>query len=180
MFATIPWISAHGVLWLSAGVVDEIDLLFINFPSTRSDAPDWIRPPDSYRQGGGTPEQEIEAIIQIYEAIQSLHPKPARPVNCYRNSLTPTQHPCEGVSLTTDRLSPTELRAALRDFLALISEESDDGRAPDGEVARTLNLGQWWLPNGSLAMLVVMPNSNFIPGDEDSGRAWGLALSVNA
>lgn len=178
-FATIPWTPSGGKLWMSVGVIDGIDLDFLNFPSTRANSPGWMRPEDSFEYGAGTPDQEIEAIVQIYEAIQSLHPKPAERVNCYHNSLTETPSTCDRVTMATSRLSPDELRTALRDHLRLVTAESEDGIAPDGKYALTLNLGQWWLPNGNLAMIVVMPNPNFISGNEDPDRAWGLKLSLN-
>lgn len=178
-FATIPWTPFGGKLWMNGGVIDEIDLMFLNFTSTRVDFPNWMRPEDSLEHGAGTPDQEIDAIVQIYEAIQSLDPEPAGEVSCYRNGLNEAKPPCDRVTLATNRLSPDELRATLRDYRGLVAAETDDGRSPPDMVARTLNLGQWWLPNGNLVMMIVLPNSNFIPGDEDPDRAWGLALSVN-
>lgn len=70
-----------------------------------------MRPQGSYHHSAGSPEQEIEAIVQIYEAIQSLDPKLAERVNCYRNSLTEAPQHCDWVSLASTDFRQTNCGA---------------------------------------------------------------------
>lgn len=177
--AVIPWTPAQGVLWMNAGVVDEISLEFVNFHRTRADSPDWTPPEMTHDAPPGPLDEEIEAIVEIYESVLSLAHQPAEPVNCYRNSLEIPRGACERVTMATGRLSPDELRATLRIFHAKFTHDWQNDPTERNKVAQTLNLGQWWLPNGSLMMLIVMPNRNFALGEDPDRHPPGLALSLN-
>lgn len=135
--ATLPYEPFDGMLWMQVGVTDELDLRFVQFPSPASPA---------------TPDDAaIEGIVAIYESIMPLTLRPRGQISCYHNNLEISRQPCDRVTLATERLTADALRERLRAFQALAASEDYDG----GLLARTLNLGQWWLPNGGSAMLVV-------------------------
>ncbi len=135
--AALPHEPFDGMLWMHVGVTDELDLRFLDFRSL---------------PGPATPDDAaIEGIVAIYASVLSLTLRPRGQISCYHNSLEISRQPCRRVTLATERLAPDALRERLRAFHALAAGEEYDGTQP----ARTLNLGQWWLPNGGSAMLVV-------------------------
>jgi len=145
--AALPWQPVQGSLWMYVGVTDELNLEFSGFgqPTLRGEA---VVP------AGAPPlEAEVLGISEIYARVMTLTGRPRERSNCYRNDLELQDSPCERVTLVSDRQSPEALQRVLRDFHAGAAEE--DWRDRDKN-ALMLNLGQWWLPNGSLAMMVVV------------------------
>lgn len=161
--AVLPYEPFEGELWMHVGVTDELDLRFIQFPPlTAVDRADAQSPATQ-------DEAAIEGITAIYTRILPLTVRPRGQINCYRNSLEISRQPCDGVTLATERLSPEALRERLRAFHVQAANEARDGSKP----ARSLNLGQWWLPNGGLVMLTVTAEAD---AREDPIR---LSLTVN-
>ncbi|MBK4216705.1 hypothetical protein JJJ17_12280 [Paracoccus caeni] len=156
----LPYQPDSGMLWMYVGVTDELDLDFHTF--IRMDPGD-----GSATQQG---EDDIEAISRIYASIMELTLRARDQSSCFHNSIEISEKPCERVILATEKLSPDALREELHRFRTLVSTEEWDRKLP----ARVLNLGQWWLPNGALAMMTVTASSGGgedIPGD--------LSLRVN-
>lgn len=174
--AALPWQPVQGSLWMYVGVTDALDLLFSGFdtPTLRGEQ---LVPP-----GAGPLEAEVLGITEIYRRVLSLTERPRDRSSCYRNQLALQDTPCDRVVMATDRQSAEALHQVLRDFHAKAAAEDWRDR---NKMAHMLNLGQWWLPNGSLAMMVVVA----VPQPEggtvaDTGRdvlppRLVLHLSVN-
>ena len=142
--AALPYQPDSGMLWMYAGITDELDLNFHTFI-----------PLDAGEDSGRRVEDDIEAIVRIYTGVMQITLRAREQSNCFHNSLEVGKMPCDRVTLVTEKLGPDALRQELRAFLTLVSEEKYDGKLP----ARVLNLGQWWLPNGSLVGMTVTASS---------------------
>ena len=160
--AVLPYFPDDGTLWMYVGVTDEIDLNFYRFRPVSADA------------GGAGPEDPvaaaIEAIVAIYTEVMPLTVRPREQQNCYRNSIEVSTQPCERVTLITDRLTPEALRDELRNLHNLAMTEPPLSQ----DVPRTLSLGQWWLPDGGRAMMIVTAAA----GSGDGPSRLSLRLNI--
>lgn len=169
--ATLPWQASDGTLWMYVGITDEIDLRFAGFDDAhlREESSASIDPF----------EAEIAGIVEIYERVISLTLRPRERSTCYRNELTLSDRPCERVTMATSRLTRAELQQVLRQFHAAATAEDWSDRS---KTAQTLNLGQWWLPNGSITMLKVIaipPIGGWDDAAAQSPLPARLELTVN-
>ncbi len=132
-------------LWMYVGVTDEIDLRFAGFDGARL---------QEGRSASIDPfDAEIAGIVEIYERVTALTLRPGERSTCYRNKTTLSGRPCERVTMATGRHTRAELQQVLRQFHAAAAAEDWSDHS---KTAQTLNLGQWWLPNGSITMLKVV------------------------
>lgn len=143
--ATLPWQVSDGVIWMYVGVTDEIDLRFAGF--------DGLRIRDDKSAHPDLLEAEIAGIVEIYDRVLSLTLRPRERSSCHRNEISLPDRPCKRVTMATSRKSGAELQQTLRKFHATAAAEDWIDRS---KTAQILNLGQWWLPNGSIAMLKVV------------------------
>lgn len=169
--ATLPWQASDGVIWMYVGVTDEINLRFAGFDGPRL-REEKRAPPDLL-------EAEIAGIVEIYDRMLSLALRPRERSSCYRNEIRLSDTPCERVTMATNRHSGAELQQILRRFHAEAAAEDWSDRS---KTAQMLNLGQWWLPNGSIAMLKViaaLPVGNLNENATQSQGQPRLELTVN-
>lgn len=173
----IPWTPSGGTIWMNFGVIDQIDLDFAYFDASRADgnATGNVSPTDA----------DIEAIVRIYAGLQAAEPRAAEISSCYHNRIPlefldkdrrdSESGNCDRTVLLASRQAPDDLSAALQQILNDAGDEM--GNNPDAlnKVPLALNLGQWWLPNGNLVMLTVIPLSE---GSLDAPPSR-LKLSVN-
>lgn len=184
--ALIGWTPFRGTLWLTAGLIDQIKLEFRNFHLTRTDSGDWLRPDDTLARPAGDLDGEIDAIAAIYGAIMALEPVPAKITSCHHNArpdellardlADSTAGTCEKETVLRERLTPDALRVALRAFHAGVEQAHQaDPRTAD-QTPPVLNLGQWWLANGNLVMLQVLPQTELPP---QSGQVPPVRLALS-
>lgn len=186
--ALIDWTPFSGTIWLTAGLIDQIKLEFMNFHLTRADSDDWVRPNDTLDLPAGDLKGEIEAIVQIYQAIMELDPVPSDITSCYHNSrrdellegelADSKAGSCKDVTVLNERLTPDALRAALTEFHAGVEKTRQDDPKAAERTPPALNLGQWWLANGNLVMMRVLPQSE-VPFQSGQTRPIRLALSLD-
>ena len=186
--ALIKWTPVGGTIWAYAGWIDEVDLDFAHFHLTRADDPDWILPQDAYGQPAGTLDADINAIVDIYESVQAMDARPSRLPSCYDNVIplemldiqrkAALSGACGRVTMQTQKLSGDALRKVLREFYEQVVREQKTDPASKKKAAQVLNLGQWWLPNGSQLQITALLDRN---KPHDSGQANPLSyrLRVN-
>ena len=184
--ALIKWTPISNTIWAYSGWVDEVDLGFANFHLTRADDPNWVLPEDTYDLPAGTLQSDMDAIVEIYESVQAMGPKPSRLPACYHNVIprgmlaaqrkAALNGVCERVTMQTQKLSNSALRAVLREFYQKVLHEPNIVRGKT--VAQVLNLGQWWLPNGSqLRMTATLDKAK--PNDSEKASPLRFTLRVN-
>jgi len=164
-----PWQPQSGIIWMYVGVTDEIDLEFSGFEGQRLSGNDTIF--------ANPIEADIDGIVEIYEQILSLSERPRDVSHCYHNSLHLTKRPCQRIILATDRQSPKELAATLNAYHAKVAAEY--WGTSKNDYSLILNLGQWWFPNGNLAMLRVMPEYVIETGVVKGKMPFRLKLQVS-
>lgn len=157
----IPWTPSGGTIWMNFGVIDEIDLDFQYFDTARVDG--------SAAGNVSATDADIEAIVSFYAALQAAEPRAAEIVSCYHNRIPleflekdrrdSESGNCDRTVLIANHQAPDSLRAALRQLLNDAAGEIRNDSDALNKVPLTLNLGQWWLPNGNLFMLTVIPFS---------------------
>ena len=160
----LPYQPDSGIIWMYVGVTDEIDLHYDSFiPVDSGDTA-------TTQQPARDDPENLEAVVAIYTAIIQLALRPRDEISCFHNTLEISKQPCGRIALATGGLSPDALRGELRALLTKVSEEEYNGDL----TARGLNLGQWWLPNGSLAMMKV-----FVPQTRSRDMPVRLTMTVN-
>lgn len=164
-----PWQAHSGVIWMYVGVTDEIDLKFRGFEDRRLSGEGAVSDDPN--------EADIAAIAEIYEQVLSLSERPRNQSHCYRNELRLAESSCSRVIMATDRHSLEALAATLRAYRAEVAAE--DWETSKNDPALVLNLGQWWFPNGNLAMLQVMPEFDSAAGKAGGKMPFRLGLRVN-
>ncbi|MFV0334654.1 MAG: hypothetical protein ACK5JR_11375 [Tropicimonas sp.] len=157
----IPWTPSGGTIWMNFGVIDEIDLDFLYFDTARVDG--------STADDVSATDADIEAIVSVYTALQAAEPRAAEIASCYHNRIPleflekdqrdSESGDCDRAVLIASHQTPDSLRAALRQLLNDAAGEIRNDSDALNKVPLTLNLGQWWLPNGNLLMLTVIPFS---------------------
>ena len=179
--AVIPWTPSGGTIWMNTGVIDEIDLDFINFDKTRADSPDWTPPLKTSRDMPAPVADTAAAIIELYHLIQSLDPIPVDEVSCYENMPVKDQRPCPETNVLTGQLTDDQIGEAVAELHA--SYTADLAANPDtlNKPPKRLVLGQWWLPNGNLVHVtiyasVITPDSSVPLSDGKVG--FGVTLNV--
>ncbi|MGU3575421.1 hypothetical protein ACLBWZ_07805 [Brucellaceae bacterium C25G] len=164
-----PWQPQSGIIWMYAGVTDEIDLSFSTFEGRRLSG------------NATTPANPIEAdiagIVEIYEQILSLAERPRDESHCYSNDLHLTKRPCQHIILATERQSPKQLAATLSAYHDKV--DAQYWEVSKNDYSLILNLGQWWFPNGNLAMLRVMPEYDIEAGVVRGKMPFRLMLQVS-
>lgn len=173
----IPWTPSGGTIWMNFGVIDEIDLDFAHFDASRADR--------SAASDVSATDADIEAIVNIYTGLQAAKPRAAEIASCYYNRIPleflekdrrdSESGNCDRTALLASRQAPDALRAALRQLLNDAGDEIRNDPDAMNKMPRALNLGQWWLPNGNLVMLTVIP---FSETSEDVSPSR-LELSIN-
>lgn len=174
----IPWTPSGGTIWMNFGVIDEIDLDFQYF--------------DTARVGGRTAgdvsatDADIESIVNIYAVLQAAEPRAAEIASCYHNRIPleflekdrrdSESGSCDRTVLIASHQAPDNLRAALRQLLNDAAGEIRNDPDALNKVPLTLNLGQWWLPNGNLLMLTVIPLSE--AAQNSSPARLKLSISI--
>lgn len=164
-----PWQPQSGIVWMYAGVTDEIDLAFSLFESRRLSGKDTMttNPIDA----------DIAGIVEIYEQILSLTERPRDESHCYHNDLYLTKRPCQHIILSTERQSSKELAAILNAYHEKV--EAQYWETSKNDYSLILNLGQWWFPNGNLAMLRVVPEYDIETGPIRGKMPFRLRLQVS-
>ncbi|RCW79883.1 hypothetical protein [Paracoccus lutimaris] len=173
----IPWTPSGGTIWMNFGVIDEIDLDFMYFDAARVDG--------STAGDISATDADIEAIVSIYAGLQAVEPRAAEMASCYHNRIPleflekdrrdSASGNCDRTVLIAHPQAPDDLRVALRQILHDAGEEIRNESDALNRTPLTLNLGQWWLPNGNLLMLTVIPFSEAAPNAPPSR----LKLSMN-
>lgn len=183
----LPWTPDGGMIWTEFGVITEIDLDYHDFGKAPSVPESVPAPPAS--ANAPKPDaitRDIEAIVRTYQAFHAVNPRQSDIASCYHN-LIPREFlaidkrdserkSCKEVLLRAELQSPDQLRDALRQLLETKTDKpaADPMAGPD-DAYRVLNLGQWWLPNGNLVRITVVPN--YGPGPD--WTPTGLSMSIN-
>ena len=188
--ALIKWTPVGGIIWSYTGWLEEIDLIFANFHLTRADAPDWVMPEDTYELPAGTLQSDIDAITDIYDSVMAMNPRPPSQPSCSFHNLIPqwempgakSRAPFRGgcwrTTMQTRKLSIDALHAVLREFYEKVMSEQNTEPKYKTQQARVLNLGQWWLPNGSQLQMIVTLSKVRSNDAEQSPLRFNLNINV--
>lgn len=163
----VPWTPAAGMIWMTAGVIDQIALEFRDFG----------------KAADASVTTDIDAIVAFYSDFQALEPQATEIASCYHNRI-PLEFlekdrrdsktgQCDRVRLAAQRQKPQQLRDLLQGHLTDVATEITNDPEAVGKTPLILNLGQWWLPNGNLVRV------NVIPVTDPDDAATRLVLDLN-